>query len=135
MMMAMPTVARVMATAMRVLGKQQQGQWWRPRLWQATMRGIAMAMRVASNKEGEGSKAIEMVLRVVGKQQRWQRGWRARMRAMARAARAARAMAMAQRGQLQGRGQWLDQFTNKTKSFVSTLEQPIAKIKLQGVGY
>jgi hypothetical protein len=80
------------------------------------MRGIAMAMRVASNKEGEGGKAMETVTRVEGKQRqlqqrgqwRWQQGWWARMRAMARAT---RAMAMAQRGQLQGRGQWLDQFT------------------------
>ncbi len=32
------------------------------------MRGIAMAIRVASNKEGEGSKAMETVTRVAGKQ-------------------------------------------------------------------
>jgi hypothetical protein len=74
------------------------------------------AMRVASNKEGEAGKVMESVTRLVGKQWRrqqrgqwgWRRGWQARMRAVARAA---RAMAMARRGQLQGRGQWLDQFT------------------------
>ncbi len=32
------------------------------------MRGIATAMRVASNEEGEGGKAMEMVTRVAGKQ-------------------------------------------------------------------
>ncbi len=32
------------------------------------MRGIAMVMRVASGKEGEGSKAMKMVTRVAGKQ-------------------------------------------------------------------
>ncbi len=32
------------------------------------MRGIAMAMRVASDKEGEGGKAMKTVTRVVGKQ-------------------------------------------------------------------
>jgi hypothetical protein len=31
------------------------------------MRGIAMAMRVASNEEGEDSKAMKMVTRVAGK--------------------------------------------------------------------
>jgi hypothetical protein len=81
------------------------------------------AMRVASNKEGEGGKAMETVKRLAGEQwqqqQRgqwqWQQGWWARMRAMARAA---RAMAMARRGQLRGRGQWLDQLQNKIKSFI-----------------
>jgi hypothetical protein len=75
------------------------------------MRGIATVMRVVSNKEGEGGKAMETVTRVAGQrigQWQWRQGGRARMRAMARAA---RAMAMAQRGQLQGRGQLLDQFT------------------------
>jgi hypothetical protein len=43
---------------------------------QATTRAMAAvrtvaAMRVASNKEGEGGKATEMVTRLVGKQ--WQR--------------------------------------------------------------
>jgi hypothetical protein len=74
------------------------------------------AMRVASDKEGEGGKAMEMVTRLAGKQRQWQQrgqwqwrqGWWARMRAMARAA---RVMAMARRGQLQGGGRWLDQFT------------------------
>ncbi len=33
------------------------------------MRGIATAMRVASNKEGEGGKAMNMVTRVAGEQQ------------------------------------------------------------------
>jgi hypothetical protein len=59
-----------------------------------------VAKRVASNKEGEGGKAMEMVTRLAGKQRqrqqrgqwRWQQGWRARMREMAWAA---RAMAMA----------------------------------------
>ncbi len=32
------------------------------------MRGIAMAMRVASDEEGEGGKAMEMVTRVAGEQ-------------------------------------------------------------------
>ncbi len=68
------------------------------------------AMRVASDKEGEDGKAMEMVTRLAGEQwQRqqigqwqWQRGLRAKMRVMARAA---RAMAMVQRGQLKGGGQ------------------------------
>jgi hypothetical protein len=30
------------------------------------------AMRVASDEEGEGGKAMEMVTRLVGEQQRWQ---------------------------------------------------------------
>jgi hypothetical protein len=29
------------------------------------------AMRVASNEEGEGGKAMEMVTRLAGKQRRW----------------------------------------------------------------
>ncbi len=74
------------------------------------------AMMVVSDEEGEGGKAMETVTRLAGKQRqrqqrgqwRWRRGWQARMRAMARAA---RAMTMAQRGQLQVGGQWLDQFT------------------------
>ncbi len=37
---------------------------------QVTTRAMA-AMRVASDKEGQGSKAIEMVIRLAGKQ--WQR--------------------------------------------------------------
>ncbi len=32
----------------------------------ATMRAIAMAMRVVSNKEGEGGKAMAMVTRMAG---------------------------------------------------------------------
>ncbi len=32
------------------------------------MRAIAMAMRVASNKEGEGGKAMAMVTRMAGEQ-------------------------------------------------------------------
>jgi hypothetical protein len=32
------------------------------------MRGILMAMRVASNEEGEGGKAMKTVTRVVGEQ-------------------------------------------------------------------
>jgi hypothetical protein len=68
MMMAMTMVARAMATATRVLGERQRGRWRQQQLWQATMRGIAMAMRVASNKEGEGGKAMETATRVVGKQ-------------------------------------------------------------------
>jgi hypothetical protein len=32
------------------------------------MRGIAMVMRVASNEEGEGGKAMKMVTRVAGEQ-------------------------------------------------------------------
>jgi hypothetical protein len=87
----------------------------------ATMKAMAaattvVAMRVASDKEGEGGKVMEMVTRLVGKQRQWQQrghwgwgqGWQGRMQAMARAA---RAMVMAQRGQLQGGGQWLEQFT------------------------
>jgi hypothetical protein len=81
----------------------------------ATVTTVA-AMRVASNEEGEGGKAMEMVTRLAGEQRQrqqrgqwqWQRRWRVRMRVMARAA---RAMSMAQRGQLGGGGQWLDQFT------------------------
>ncbi len=72
MTMAMATVARAMVMAMRVLGEQQQGQWWRRRLWRATMRGIAAAMRVASDEEGEGSKVMERVTRVAGEQRRQQ---------------------------------------------------------------
>jgi hypothetical protein len=68
MAMTMAMVARVMATAMRVLGKRQQGQWRRQQLWRAMMTGIATAMRVASNKEGEGGKVMKMVKRVVGEQ-------------------------------------------------------------------
>jgi hypothetical protein len=88
---------------------------------QATTRAMAagttvVAMKVANNEEGEGSKAMETVTRLAGEQRQWQQrgqwrwrqGWQARMRAMARAA---RAMAMAQRGQLRGGGRWLDQFT------------------------
>ncbi len=33
------------------------------------MRGIATAMRVASNEEGEGGKVMKKVTRVVGEQQ------------------------------------------------------------------
>ncbi len=58
MAMAMATVARAIATAMRVLGEQQQGRWRRQQLWWVTMRGIATAMRVASDEEGEGGKAM-----------------------------------------------------------------------------
>jgi hypothetical protein len=50
---------------------------------QATTRAMAaamtvVAMRVASNKEGEGGKAMETVTRLAGEQQQWQqRGqWR-----------------------------------------------------------
>jgi hypothetical protein len=68
MTMAMAMMARVIAMAMRVLGEQQQGRWWWGQLWRVTMRGIATAMRVASNEEGEGGKAMEMVTRVAGKQ-------------------------------------------------------------------
>ncbi len=44
----------------------------------ATTRAIAVvttvaAMRVASDEEGEGGKAMEMVTRLAGKQWRWQR--------------------------------------------------------------
>jgi hypothetical protein len=75
MTLAMVMVARVMAMATRVAGEGQQGQWWQQQLWQATMRAMTMAMRVASNKEGEGSKAMVTVTRVVGKQkQQLQRG-------------------------------------------------------------
>jgi hypothetical protein len=46
-----------------------------------------VAMRVASDKEGEGGKVMETVTRLVGEQQRrqqrgqwqWRRGWRVRM--------------------------------------------------------
>jgi hypothetical protein len=71
MTMAMATVARAMAVARRVAGEQQQGQWQRQRVWQPTMRIMAMAMRVASDKEGEHGKATATVTRVVGKQQQW----------------------------------------------------------------
>jgi hypothetical protein len=45
---------------------------------QATTRVMAAAttvaaMRVASNKKGEGGKALEMVTRLAGEQWRWQR--------------------------------------------------------------
>jgi hypothetical protein len=46
----------------REMGRQQ--------LWRVTMRAMAMTMRVVSNKEGEGSKAMAMVTKVVCKQ--WQ---------------------------------------------------------------
>ncbi len=44
---------------------------------QATTRVLAVAttvaaMRVASNEEGEGGKAMETVTRLAGKQRRWQ---------------------------------------------------------------
>jgi hypothetical protein len=68
MTMAMAMAARAMAMATRVLGEQQQGRWRRRQLWRVTMRGIAAAMRVASDKEGEGGKAMEMVTRVAGEQ-------------------------------------------------------------------
>ncbi len=74
------------------------------------------AMRVASNEEGKGGKAMETVTRLAGDQLRrqkrgqwrWQQGWRARMQAMTRVA---RAMVMVRRRQLQGGGRSLDQFT------------------------
>jgi hypothetical protein len=68
MAMAMAMVARAMVMAMRVLGERQQGRWRWQRLWRATMRGIATAMRVASDKEGEGGKALKTVTRKAGKQ-------------------------------------------------------------------
>jgi hypothetical protein len=68
MEMTMVMVARAMVMAMRVLGKQQQGQWWWQQLWRGTMREIATVMRVASNKEGEGGKVMKTVTRVEGKQ-------------------------------------------------------------------
>ncbi len=86
----------------------------------ATTRAMAAAMtvaamRVASNEEGEGGKVMDTVTRLADEQWqrlqrgqwRWQQDWWVRMQAMARVA---RAMAMAQRGQLRGGGQWLDQF-------------------------
>jgi hypothetical protein len=69
MAIAMAMVARAMVTVMRVLGERQQGQWQRRRLWRATIRGIAMAMRVASDEECEGSKAMKTVTRVADEQQ------------------------------------------------------------------
>ncbi len=38
-----------------------------------TMRGIAMAIRVASNEEGEGGKAMVTATRVASKQRQQQR--------------------------------------------------------------
>ena len=67
MAMAMATMARAMATVMRVLGKRQRGRWRWGQLLQATMRGIATAMRVASNEEGEGGKGMKTVTRVAGR--------------------------------------------------------------------
>jgi hypothetical protein len=61
MTMVMASMARVMATSTRVAGEQQQGQWLQQQLWQATMRGNLMAMRVVSNKEGEGRKLMATV--------------------------------------------------------------------------
>ena len=40
-------------------------------MW-ATMRAMPMAMRVVSNKEGEGGKAMVMVTRVVGERRQRQ---------------------------------------------------------------
>ncbi len=68
MTIAMAAVARAMVTSRRVLGKQQRGQWQWRRLWRVTMRGIATAMRVVRDKEGEGGKAMATVTRVAGKQ-------------------------------------------------------------------
>jgi hypothetical protein len=61
MTMAMVMVERAMAMATRVVGEQQQKRWRGQRLWWAIMRGIATAMRVVSNEEGEGSKAAATV--------------------------------------------------------------------------
>jgi hypothetical protein len=36
-------------------------------------RAVVMAMRVAGDKEGKGSKAMATGIRVAGKQQQWQR--------------------------------------------------------------
>jgi hypothetical protein len=68
MTIAMATVARAMATATRVLGERQRGRWRQQQLWRSMMRGIVTAMRVASNEEVKGGKAMEMVTRVAGKQ-------------------------------------------------------------------
>jgi hypothetical protein len=69
MAMVMAMVARAMAMAIRVLGERQRGRWQRQQLWRVTMRGTATAMRVASDEEDEGGKAMKMVTRVAGKQQ------------------------------------------------------------------
>ncbi len=61
-------MARAMAMATRVVGEQKQGQWRRGQLLMATMRAIVMAMRVVTNKEGEGNKAMVTVTRMAGKQ-------------------------------------------------------------------
>jgi hypothetical protein len=61
MTMAMAMVARAMAATTRVVGKQQQGQWRQQWLWQTTMRAMATAMRVVSDKKGEGGKAMATV--------------------------------------------------------------------------
>jgi hypothetical protein len=70
MTMAMAMVARAMAMVTRVRGEQQRGRW------QAPM--TVVVMRVASDKEGEGGKVMEMVTRLAGEQRQWQqRGqWR-----------------------------------------------------------
>jgi hypothetical protein len=43
-MMGMATVARAMVMATKMVGEQQQGQWWQQQLWWATMRTMAAAM-------------------------------------------------------------------------------------------
>ena len=58
-MWVMARAARAMAMEMRVRGEQM-----------AAALTVAV-MRVASNKEGEGGKAMETVTRLVGKQQQW----------------------------------------------------------------
>jgi hypothetical protein len=61
-----------MAMATRVAGEQQQrGQWRQGQLWWAKMRVVVMVMRLAGNKEGEGSLVMAMVKRMTGEQ--WQR--------------------------------------------------------------
>ncbi len=72
----------------------------------ATTRAMAVAMtvavmRVASNKKGEGGKAMETMTRLAGEKRRqqrrgqwqWGQGWWARMRAIAMANGAKRAIA------------------------------------------
>jgi hypothetical protein len=65
MEMVMAMMARAMVMATRVASEGQQGQWQRQGLWQATMRAMAMARRVASNMEGEGGKVMATVTRVM----------------------------------------------------------------------
>jgi hypothetical protein len=66
-------MTRVIATATRVVGEQQQqGRWRRGRLWWAKMRLVATAMRLAGDNEDEGGMGMATVKRMSGEQRQQQ---------------------------------------------------------------